>query len=416
MASAQGPSAPVPSAPPVRPFPGTIPALPDLDTTAVRGGRLPDPTSRAIVAPICQSATFVQREVGGAPAHTYSRSSNPTVSALEAALAALEDDGGGATRALAFRTGLAALAALFLGLCRAGDRVVVSRVVYGGTVRLLRRVLARFDLRAEFVDTTDDRALAEALRAPARLVLVETPANPTLVLTDVARAAELAHAAGALLAVDNTFLTPAGQRCLDLGADLAVYSTTKLIEGHNATVGGALTTRDAELGAELAFARNALGSIQAPFDAWLTLRGLSTLPLRLRAQSAAALEVARALEAHPRVARVAYPGLERHPQHALARAQQLEHGALVAFEPRGGAAAARALTAALRLISPAENLGAVESLVTHPATMTHAALEPAEREALGIGDGLLRLSVGLESPAALIADLERGLAAAGGAA
>jgi cystathionine beta-lyase/cystathionine gamma-synthase len=219
-----------------------------------------------------------------------------------------------------------------------------------------------------------------------------------------------------LLAVDNTFLTPAGQRCLDLGADLAVYSTTKLIEGHDATVGGAITTRDGALAAELAFARNALGSIQAPFDAWLTLRGLSTLPLRLRAQSAAALEVARALEAHPRVARVSYPGLESHAQHALACAQELEHGALIAFEPAGGGAAARRLVSALRLISPAENLGAVESLVTHPATMTHAALEPAEREALGIGDGLLRLSVGLESPSALIADLERGLAAAGGGA
>ncbi|HVS19214.1 MAG TPA: PLP-dependent transferase [Planctomycetota bacterium] len=407
MASAQGPSAPVP------------PALPfrlDLDTAAVRGGRSPDPASGAIVAPIHQTATFVQREVGGTPAHTYSRSSNPTVSALESALAALEDDGGGATRALAFRTGLAALSALFLGLCSAGDRVVVSRVVYGGTVRLLRRVLARFELRAEFVDTSDAQALAAALREPARLVLIETPANPTLVLTDVACAARLARGAGALLAVDNTFLTPAGQRCLDLGADLAVYSTTKLIEGHDATVGGAITTRDAALQAELAFARNALGSIQAPFDAWLTLRGLSTLPLRLRVQSAAALEVARRLAAHPRVARVAYPGLEQHPQHALARAQQLQHGALVAFEPAGGGAAARALVSALRLISPAENLGAVESLVTHPATMTHAALEPAEREALGIGDGLLRLSVGLESPAALIADLERGLAVAGGGA
>jgi cystathionine gamma-synthase len=278
-------------------------------------------------------------------------------------------------------------------------------------VRLLRRVLARFGLRADFVDTTDVAALAAALREPARLVLIETPANPTLVLTDVARAAELAHAAGAWLAVDNTFLTPAGQRCLDLGADLAVYSTTKLIEGHDATVGGAITTRDPGLCAELAFARNALGSIQAPFDAWLTLRGLSTLPLRLRAQSAAALAVARWLERHPRVARVSYPGLEQHPQHALARAQQLEHGALVAFEPVGGGTAARRLVSALRLISPAENLGAVESLVTHPATMTHAALEPAERERLGIGDGLLRLSVGLESPAALLADLERGLTA-----
>src|SRR5688572_25397454 len=246
---------------PENPCPPSAPlSAASFSTIAVRGGRVPDPSTGAILAPIHQTATYVQRGLGAGAPHTYSRSSNPTVSTLESALAALEDDGSGRTQALVFRTGMAALSALFLALCEAGDRVVVSRVVYGGTVRLLRNVLARFGLRADFVDSTDASALAGALREPARLVLIETPANPTLVLTDLAQAARLARAAGALLVVDNTFLTPVLQRCFDLGADLTVYSTTKLIEGHDATVGGALLARDAGLIEELRFARNALGS------------------------------------------------------------------------------------------------------------------------------------------------------------
>jgi cystathionine beta-lyase/cystathionine gamma-synthase len=306
---------------------------------------------------------------------------------------------------------MAALTGLFLSTCTSGDRVVVSRVVYGGTVRLLRQILAPLGVRADFVDTTDLECLRAALCEPAKLVLVETPANPTLVLTDVAAAAAAAHAAGALFAVDNTFLTAALQPCFPLGADVVLYSTTKYVEGHNATVGGAILARDEALLERLRFVRNAVGSIQSPFEAWLTLRGLKTLPLRIREHSRNALEIARFLEAHPSVERVAYPFLESFPQHALARRQQSAGGGLVSFEVRGGSEAGIALLNRLELCSLAENLGAVETLVTHPASMTHASIPREERERLGIGEGLIRLSVGLESPKDLIAELDEALRA-----
>ncbi|HEV8629937.1 MAG TPA: PLP-dependent transferase [Thermoanaerobaculia bacterium] len=383
------------------------PAIAALATTALHAGRVPDPVTGALLPPIYQTTTFVQKKVGEHLGYTYSRSGNPTVSALERRLAALE----GGAHALCFSTGLAATVALALGLLRAGDRVVLSAVVYGGTYRLFRDLLAGFGVVTDTVDSSDNEALARTLATPARLLLVESPANPTLRLTDLARAAELGHAAGAVVVVDNTLLTPVLQRPLELGADIVLHSTTKFIEGHNATVGGALILDDAALAERLGWTRNAIGAIQSPWNAWLTLQGVKTLPLRITRHGANALTVARFLAGHPQVVRLLYPGLASFPQAELARRQQRGGGALIAFEVEGGAAAGARLMAALRLCSLAENLGAAETLVTHPVSMTHAAVPQAEREAAGITDGLVRLSVGLEDPQDLIADLAQALAA-----
>ncbi len=383
-------------------------------TRAIHAGLEPDAATGAILTPIYQSTTFAQAAVGQDKGFTYSRSANPTVAALERNLGDLE--GAGALPAVCFGSGMAALTAVCLALLQSGDRVVVSDVVYGGTVRLLRQVLAPFGVRTQAVDTADGQALAAALREPARLVVVESPANPTLKLTDLALAAELAHAAGALLVVDGTLLTPVLQQPLALGADLVVHSTTKYLEGHNATVGGAVLARDPQLIEKLRFARNATGGIQSPHEAWLTLRGIKTLPLRMERHCANALAVAQYLAAHPQVVRLAYPWLPSFPQVELARRQQRGGGGIVAFEVAGGAAAGVRLLNSARLCALAENLGAVESLLTHPASMTHASIPQAERQALGIGDGLIRLSVGLEDPADILADLERALRVAAQAA
>jgi cystathionine beta-lyase/cystathionine gamma-synthase len=375
-------------------------------TLAVRGGRRPDPSTGAIVTPIHQTTTFVQEAVGRDKGFTYTRASNPTVNALEAALGAFEDT----PPAVAFKTGMAAITALCLATLRAGDRVVVGEAVYGGTVRLLREILAPFGVEAVFVDPEDGAALERALAAEPALLFVETPANPTLRLVDIQRAASAAHAVGAKLVVDNTFLTAALQRPLDLGADVAVYSTTKFIEGHDTTLGGAVLTRDEALLARLRRVAKSIGAPQAPFDAWLTLRGLSTLPLRMKQHSENALVVARALEAHHAVARVHYPDLASFPQRELAARQQTSGGGVLAFELHGGAPAGIALMNAVRLCSLAENLGAVETLITHPVSMTHGDVPREQRERAGITDGLVRLSVGLEDPADVIADLEGALA------
>ena len=374
-------------------------------TIAIHGAHGPDPSTGAILTPIFQSTTFVQSAVGRDQGFNYSRAGNPTVAALETALGRIED----APPAVCFATGMAATTALFTSLLQQGDRVVCSRVVYGGTVRLLRQILARFGVRADFVDTRDPRELERALETPAKIVLVESPANPTLDITDLAHAATAAHAAGAILAVDNTFLTPALQRPLELGADVALYSTTKYIEGHNSTVGGALVTKDEELRERFRFTLKAIGFGQSPFEAWLTLRGLKTLEMRMERHSRNALAVAEFLRDHPRVSRVAYPGLEDDPGFAVAQRQQTAGGGMVSFELEGGTEAGIRLMNSLRLCSLAENLGAVETLVTHPASMTHADIPSEERSELGITDGLVRLSVGLESVKDVRADLARAL-------
>jgi cystathionine beta-lyase/cystathionine gamma-synthase len=375
-----------------------------LSTRVIHGGLSPEPGTGAILTPIYQSTTFVQEAVGKDKGFTYSRTSNPTVSALERNLGEFEQS----LPAACFSTGMSAIMVLFLATMKAGDHVVVSDVVYGGTVRLLRQVLADFGVRTTLVDTARLELLEAAITPETRLVLIESPANPTLKLTDIAGAARIAHARGALLAVDNTLL-PGLQDPFALGADVIVYSTTKYIEGHNCTVGGALLTRDQALADKIRFLQNAVGVIQAPFESWLTLRGIKTLPLRMRQHSEGALTVAQFLENHPRVRNVAYPFLESFPQVELARRQQKSGGGMIAFEVEGGTEAGIRVMSSVRLCSLAESLGAVETLVTHPASMTHAVIPPEERQAIGIGDGLIRLSVGLEDPADIIADLDQAL-------
>ena len=379
-------------------------------TRQVHAGVEPDPATGAILTPIHQTTTFVQpsvdryRETG----YSYSRSHNPTVRALETRLAALE----GGADACAFGTGMAAIHAVMLAFLRAGDHAIVSNVAFGGTLRLCRQVLSRLGLEFTFADTSDLAAVVAGVRPNTRLILTETPANPTLKLTDVGAVSGLARARGLLHVVDNTLLTPWYQRPFDLGADLVVHSTTKYLDGHNATVGGAVVCASGEQTEAVRFVQNAAGSIMSPFVAWLTSQGCKTLSVRMDAQSAAALAVARYLERHPKVERVLHPGLPSFPQHALASRQATGYGAMLCCELRGGRAAGKRAMDAVRLWSLAENLGTVESLVTHPATMTHANLDPAERTRLGITDGLVRLSVGLETLDDLIADLDQALARA----
>jgi cystathionine beta-lyase/cystathionine gamma-synthase len=388
----------------------TAPA--DPFTRIIHGGLGPDPATGAILTPIYQSTTFVQDAVGDHKGFTYTRSGNPTVAALERNLGAIE----GTPPALCFATGMAAISTLFLGTLSAGDHIVVSDVVYGGTVRLLRQVLHDFGVGVSFVDGSDAEAVEAAINSRTRLVFVETPANPTLKLTDIEAVAAITRAAGVRLVVDNTFLTAVLQDVIGLGADVAVYSTTKYIEGHNGTVGGALLSRDEELLERLRLVQSTLGVAQSPLEAWLTLRGLKTLPLRLARHGDNALAVARWLEQDPRVTAVTYPGLESFPQRALASRQQRSGGGMLTFEVEGGTPAALELMRSLKLCALAENLGAVETLATHCPSMTHASLTAQEREDLGIRDGLVRLSVGLEGPEDIVADLDqaiaRGIAAA----
>lgn len=382
-----------------------VPDDAQIETAALHSGTEPDPTTGAILTPIYQTTTYRQNAVGSDKGYTYSRAGNPTVKALEDRVATLEK----AEYATCFSSGLAATNALFLTLLKAGDRVVVSDVCYGGTVRLLEQILTKFGVEADFVDTSDEAKLAESLQKPAALVFIETPANPTLKLTDIALAARLAHEAGALLAVDNTLLSPALQRPIELGADIVLESTTKFFDGHNATIGGALATSNAALDEAFKFTRKTIGSIQAPFDAWLTLQGSKTLPLRVWQQSENALAVAAFLKDHPRVKNLNYPGLPDFPQYELARRQQTAGGALLSFELHGGIDSGIALMNSVKLCSLAENLGSAETLITHPASMTHSSVAPEAREKAGITDGLVRLSVGLENPEDIIADLDRAL-------
>jgi len=375
-------------------------------TRVIHGGVSPDPSTGAILTPIFQSTTYVQDAVGHHKGYTYTRSGNPTVSALERRLGEVES----ALPAVCFATGMAAETALFLALLKPTDEVVVSDVVYGGTVRLLERLLRPLGIVPRFVDSSDLAQVERALGPRTRLVFLESPANPTLKLTDIAAVADLVRSRGILLAVDNTLMTPYLQRPLDLGADLVVHSTTKFIEGHNATLGGALLTRSPELIEKLRFVQNAVGFSQSPFEAWLTLQGIKTLPLRMERHSQNALRIARFLEGHSRVEHVAYPFLESFPQIALARRQQKLGGGLIAFTLKGGLEEGIRMMNSVRLCSLAENLGAVETLITHPASMTHADVPAEQRRATGLSDGLVRLSVGLEDPEDLMADLDRALA------
>jgi cystathionine gamma-lyase len=376
-------------------------------TKQIHAGVEPDPTTGSILTPIYQTTTYVQESVDRylAKGYSYSRSGNPTVRALEKKITELE---GGADTAC-FATGMAAIQAVLLTLLNAGDHAVVSDVAYGGTYRICTKILSRFGVDFTFADTSKPDDVKRSLRANTRLILTETPANPTLKLTDIAAISEIARSRGIPHAVDNTFLTPYYQRPLELGADLSVHSTTKYLDGHNATVGGSVTSRTAELAEKIRFVQNACGIILSPQVAFLTLQGAKTLSIRMDAQSENAHAIARFLESHPKVDRVCYPGLASHPQHDLAKRQASGFGAMVWFEVRGGVAAGKKIMDSLKLWSLAENLGSVESLVTHPVTMTHADVEEAERKRVGITDGLVRLSVGLEDGEDLIEDLKQAL-------
>jgi cystathionine beta-lyase/cystathionine gamma-synthase len=376
-------------------------------TKQVHAGVTPDPTTGAILTPIHQSTTFVQDSVDEymGKGYSYSRGGNPTVRALEEKLTALEE-GHDAT---AYASGMAATVAVFLGLLRAGDHVVIADVVYGGTYRFADQFLTRFGVDVTFADASNPGAVEAAIRPETRLVFTESPANPTLKVTDLAAISEITRTTGALHVTDNTFLTPYFQRPFELGANIVIHSTTKFLDGHNATLGGAVVVDSQELQERVSFARLSAGLVMSPMVAWLTLQGVKTLSERMDRQSASALTIAQWLQDHPKVDYVNYPGLPSHPQYELSSRQTTGFGALVCFEVLGGAETGKKLMDAVELWSLAENLGAVESLITHPVTMTHAAVPAEERVAAGITDGLVRLSVGLEDVEDLIADLESAL-------
>ncbi len=373
-------------------------------TRAIHAGQEPDPSTGAVVTPIYQTSTFALDEIGGSGGYTYSRRANPTRTALETCLASLD----GGTRGLAFASGMAAVTAASF-LLKAGDRALITDDAYGGTRQLYARILSERGVATTFADFTDRQTLVRAMEAEPKLIWMETPSNPLLKVVDIAAVAALAHSVGALLAVDNTFASPYIQRPLELGADIVHYSTTKYLAGHSDLVGGALVTRDAELGERLAYVQYIGGAVPGPLDAWLTLRGAKTLSLRMEAHSANAFHLARVLERHPAVLQVRYPGLESHPQHALALRQMHRFGGMLSFEIRGGLEAARRLFKAVRIFTFAPSLGGVESLLGHPATMTHAGLTPEERAEIGIGCGLVRVSAGIEDPEDLAADLLQAL-------
>jgi cystathionine beta-lyase/cystathionine gamma-synthase len=373
-----------------------------FETRAIHAGQAPDPATGAVIPPIYQTTTFAQRAPGEHQGYDYARTANPTRTALETCLASLEEGGYG----LAFASGMAAITACAY-LLSPGDAVVLPDDVYGGTYRFFVRVLARYGITPSFVDMTEPGALAGALGPRTRMVLIETPTNPYLKILDIAAIADAAHARDALVVVDNTFASPYFQQPLRWGADVVVHSTTKYLGGHSDAVGGAVVTGSREVAETLRFHQNAAGAVPGPFDCWLVLRGVRTLSLRMREHAANALAVAEFLTGHPRVARVYYPGLADHPGHAVARRQMTGFGGMVSFTVPGGASSARTVASAVEVFTLAESLGGVESLLDHPASMTHASLEGSP---LQVDPGLLRLSVGLEHPQDLIDDLAHALA------
>jgi len=373
-----------------------------FETRAIHDGQPPDPTTGAVIVPIYQTSTYAQEAPGRHRGYDYSRTDNPTRRALEVALASLEEGAHG----LAFASGMAAITAMMY-LLNPGDHIIAPDDVYGGTYRLLVRVLQRYGLQSSFVDMTRPAAVEAAMRPETRFLLIETPTNPYLKVLDIAALAGIAHARGAIVAVDNTFASPYAQQPLRWGADVVMHSTTKYLGGHSDVIGGALVTSRDDLHQTLKFHQNAAGGVPGPFDCWLVLRGIKTLGVRMRQHAANGQAVAEFLATHPKVERVFYPGLPSHPGHALAARQMTGFGGMVSFIVRGGPAAAAAVASATKLFFLAESLGGVESLVDHPASMTHASLAGS---ALQVDTGLLRLSVGIEHVDDLIADLGQALA------
>ena len=381
-------------------------ANPDgFETLAIHAGQEPDPQTGAVVPPIYQVSTYKQDGVGGLrDGYEYSRTANPTRHALEECLAALEDG----RRALAFASGMAAEDCLLRAVCAPGDHVIIPDDAYGGTYRLMSRVLAEWGVSYRPVPISDIAAVADALaERPARVLWAETPTNPLLSIADISALADVAHQAGALLVVDNTFASPYLQQPLALGADAVIHSTTKYLGGHSDVVGGAAVVADPALGERLAFLQNATGAVAGPFDAWLTLRGVKTLAVRMDQHSRNAARVADMLTSHPAVTEVHYPGLPSHPGHEVAAKQMRDFGGMVSFRVRGGVDAAVAACGRTRLFTLGESLGGVESLVEHPGRMTHASVADSPLEVPG---DLIRLSVGIETAADLLEDLRQALA------
>src|ERR671929_1343646 len=376
-------------------------------TAATHAAQDPAPATGATIVPIYQTSTYTQEAPGQHKGYEYSRSGNPTRTALEECVAALE----GAEYGLAFASGLAATTAV-MSLLSPSDHVVAGDDLYGGTYRLFDKVLPRSGgLGFTYVDTTDPASVEEALRPQTRLLWIETPTNPMLTLSDIALLSEMAHERGAVVAVDNTFASPYFQNPLALGADIVVHSTTKYMGGHSDVVGGAVVTSNPDFCEGIKFYQNAAGAVPGAFDSWIVLRGLKTLAVRMRQHEENALAVAEFLQDHPQVETVYYPGLPDHPQHELAKKQMSGFSGMVSFTLKGGAEAAYTAMQKTQIFHFAESLGGVESLITHPATMTHAAIPREQREARGVTDGLLRLSVGIEDAGDLTADLDGAISA-----
>jgi cystathionine beta-lyase/cystathionine gamma-synthase len=376
-------------------------------TKAIHAGQEPDPATGAIIVPIYQTSTFVQEELGKHKGYEYARTANPTRVALERNLAALE----GGERAFAFASGMAAINVL-MTLLKSGDHVVAGHNLYGGSFRLFERVLRDFGLSFSYVNTARiasmEEDLEEALRPNTRLVFIETPTNPVMEITDIAAVARIAHLRGIPLAVDNTFMSPYLQRPLDLGADAVVHSTTKYLNGHSDGVGGAVILKDSTFADRLKFLQNAAGAVLGPMDSWLVLRGVKTLAVRMEQHNKNGMAVAQHLGRHPKVKQVHYPGLPSHPQHELAKRQMRGFGGMIAFET-GSLENAKAVLRSVRLCSLAESLGGVETLISHPASMTHASVPPEDRIRIGITDGLVRISVGIEDVEDILGDLDQAL-------
>jgi cystathionine beta-lyase/cystathionine gamma-synthase len=375
-----------------------------FSTRAIHAGQDPDPATGATIVPIYATSTYTQAAPGQHKGYEYSRSGNPTRAALETCLAALEEGEQG----LAFASGLAATTAVFAGLLKPGDEVVASADLYGGTFRLLERVFKPWGLKAAYTDDSSPAGFVKLMTKATKMVWIETPTNPLLQILDIAALAELAHKHGALLAVDNTFASPYLQQPIKLGADIVVHSTTKYLGGHSDVVGGAVVGAKKLLD-PVKFYQNAAGGVPGPFDAFLTLRGLKTLSIRMDRHCANARQLADWLTKQPQVEKVFYPGLPNHPGHALAANQMRDFGGMISLRLKGGSPAAKKFMSNTRLFSLAESLGGVESLVCHPATMTHASIPVEVRTARGVDDGLIRLSVGIEDVKDLEADLRAAL-------
>ena len=376
-----------------------------FSTICLHAGQEPDPSTGAIITPIYQTSTYVQEEFGKHKGYEYGRTQNPTRMALERNLAAIE----GGKAGFAFASGMAAIGAIATML-KSGDHVIVSDNTYGGTFRLFDKVLTRYDLSFSYIDTSTLDQVERAIRPTTRMLFVETPTNPVMRITDLRAAADLAHHHNARLVVDNTFASPYVQRPIEFGADLVTHSTTKYLNGHSDSIGGiVIAVRDDDID-WLGFIQNTEGAILSPFDSWLVLRGTKTLALRMQQHNANGMAIAEFLSAHPKVERVYYPGLPTHPHYQLARRQMCGFGGMIAFE-LGSLESARRLLNAVRLHALAESLGGVETLISHPATMTHASVPPERRAAIGITDGMVRISAGIEDIDDLKDDLAQALAA-----